>query len=74
MILILVNTLYLNKKIILVNIFDMNKKYLYEKDIKNNNNNNHLQLHKKIGKKLKILKVSDQTYLTTSVVIIFKFV
>ena len=33
--------------LILVNIFDMNKKELYEKDIKNNNNN-HLQLHKKI--------------------------
>ena len=32
--------------LILVNIFDMNKKELYEKDIKSNNNN-HLQLHKK---------------------------
>ena len=39
--------------LILVNIFDMNKKELYEKDIKNNNNN-YLQLHKKIGQYLKI--------------------
>ena len=27
-------------------MFDMNKKELYEKDIKNNNNSNHLQLQK----------------------------
>ena len=32
--------------LILVDIFDMNKKEVYEKDIKNNNNN-HLQLNKK---------------------------
>ena len=38
--------------LILVNILDMNKKELQDKDIKNNNNNNnnnnnHFQLHKK---------------------------
>ena len=32
--------------LILVNILDMNNKELYEKDIKNNNNN-HLQYNKK---------------------------
>ena len=58
--------------LILVNIFEMNKKELYEKDV----NNNHLQLHKKIkfGQYLKILKVPDQTYMTISVIVIFKFV
>ena len=61
--------------LILVNIFDMNKKEVYEKDIKNNNNNNHLQLNKqKFGQYLKILKDPDQSYLTISVVVIFKFV
>ena len=59
--------------LILVNIFDMNNKELYEKDIKDNNNN-HLKLYKKFGQYLKILKVPDQTYLTISVVVIFKFV
>ena len=57
--------------LILVNIFDMNKKELYEKDIKNNNNN-HLQLHTKYWTKFKNLKVQDQTYMTISVVVIFK--
>ena len=62
--------------LILVNIFDLNKKEVYEKDIKNNNNNNnHLQLNKqKFGQYLKILKDPDQSYLTISVVVIFKFV
>ena len=50
----------------------MNKKELYQKDIKNNNN--HLQLKKKIGQYLKILKVPDQSYMTISIVVIFKFV
>ena len=31
-----------------VNIFNMNNKELYKKDIKNNNNNNHLQYNKKM--------------------------
>ena len=39
-----------------------------------NNNNNHLQLHQKIGQYLEILKVPDQTYLTISLVVIFKYV
>ena len=34
--------------LILMNIFDMNKKELYEKDIKNNNNNNIFSYTKKI--------------------------
>ena len=59
--------------LILVNIFDMSKKELNEKYIKNNNNNHH-KLYKKSGQYLKILKVPDQTYITISVVVIFKFV
>ena len=60
--------------LILVDIFDMNKKEVYEKDIKNNNNN-HLQLNKnKFGQYLKILKDPDQSYLAISVVVLFKFV
>ena len=42
---ILLKEYFLSMILILVNIFDTNKKELYEKDIKNNNNN-HLQLHK----------------------------
>ena len=39
--------------LIFVNIFNMKKKELYEKDIKNYYNNDH-QLHKKFGQYLKI--------------------
>ena len=58
--------------LIFMNIFDMNKKELYEKDIKTTTTI--FSYTKKFGQYLKILKVSDQTYLTTSVVVIFKFV
>ena len=55
-----------------MNIFNMNKKELYEK-------RHHRQqqpssvIQTKIGKYLEILKVLDQTYLTISGVVIFKF-
>ena len=63
-------------KLILVNIFDMNNKELYEKYIKTTTTTTTtiFSYTKKIGQYLKILKVLDQTYLSISVVVIFKFV
>ena len=61
--------------LILVNIFDLNKKILYQKDIKNSNNNNHLGLNKNcLENILEILEVSEKIYLTISIVVIFIFV
>ena len=57
--------------LILMNIFDMNKKYCMKKT---STTTTILSNTKQIGQYLEILKVSDQTYLTISVVVIFKFV
>ena len=50
----------------------MNKKELYEKT--SSTTTTILNYTKQIGQYLEILKVSDQTYLTISVVVIFKYV
>ena len=54
----------------------MNKKELYEKTSSSTTTTTATILNytKKIGQYLEILKVPDQTYLTISVVVIFKFV
>ena len=49
----------------------MNKKYCMKKT---STTTTILSNTKQIGQYLEILKVSDQTYLTISVVVIFKFV
>ena len=51
----------------------MNKKELYENTSKTTTTTI-FSYTKKFGQYLKILKVPDQTYLTISVVVIFKFV
>ena len=59
--------------LILVNMFDVNNKELYEKTSKITTTTI-FSIKKKFGSYLKILNVPDQTYLTISVVAIFKFV
>ena len=50
----------------------MNKKELYEKT--SSTTTTILSYTKQIGQYLKILNVPDQTYMTISIVVIFKFV
>ena len=59
--------------LILVNIFDMNNKEVSEKYIKNNNNN-HLELHKKNWTIFENFEGYGSNLTTISVVVIFKFV
>ena len=58
---------------IFVNIFNMNKKKLYEKTSSSTTTISSVT-QIKIDQYLEILKVRDQTYLTISGVVIFKFV
>ena len=59
--------------LILVNVFNMNKKELYEK-ISSTTTTSIFNYTKQIRQYLKILKVPDQTYMTISIVVIFKYV